>query len=180
MLHYILSECKIKTEVIMRRKDRQMPKEFALQVVDKCDYAVLSMISDNKPYCLPITIVRDQDNVYFHCAKAGQKYDALLKNPDVCLACVGDVNVVPQHFTTEYESAVIKGKATLVTDDEQKIKALKILCQRYTPSNMGEFDNAIKMSLDRTAIFKISIDQITGKRKKYDKNGEEMKFGRME
>ena len=164
----------------MRRKDRQMPKDFALQVVDKCEYAVLSMISNNQPYCLPITIVRVEDNVYFHCAKAGEKYDALLKNPSVCLACVGDTNVVPQHFTTEYESAVIKGKATLVECDDEKIMALKVLCQRYTPSNMSQFDSAINASLDRTAIFKISIDEITGKRKKYDKNGEEMKFGRME
>ena len=164
----------------MRRKDRQMPKEFALQVVDKCEYAVLSMISNDQPYCLPITIVRASENIYFHCAKAGEKYDALLKNPNVCLACVGDTNVVPQHFTTEYESAIVKGKATLVVDDDEKIMALKVLCQRYTPSNMSQFDGAINASLDRTAIFKISIDEITGKRKKYDKNGEEMKFGRME
>ena len=164
----------------MRRKDRQMPKEFALQVVDKCEYAVLSMISNNQPYCLPITIVRDDENIYFHCAKAGQKYDALLKNPNVCLTCVGEVNVVPQHFTTEYESAIVKGNATLVECDEEKIMVLKKLCQRYTPSNMSQFDGAINASLDRTAIFKISIDEITGKRKKYDKNGEEMKFGRME
>ena len=164
----------------MRRKDRQMPKEFALQVVDKCEYAVLSMLSNGNPYCVPLTIVRVDNSIYFHCAKAGEKYNALLQNQNVCLACVGDTNVVPQHFTTEYESAIVKGRATLVESDDEKIMALKVLCQRYTPSNMGEFDNAIKMSLDRTAIFKISIDEITGKRKKYDKNGEEMKFGRME
>ena len=166
--------------VFMRRKDRQMPKEFALHVVDKCEYAVLSMISNNQPYCLPITIVRVEENIYFHCAKAGEKYEALLKNPNVCLACVGDVNVVPQRFTTEYESAIVKGKATLVESDDEKIMALKVLCQRYTPSNMSQFDSAINASLERTAIFKISIDEITGKRKKYDKNGIEMKFDRME
>ena len=50
----------------MRRKDREMPKEFALQVVDKCQYATLSMISDGKPYCVPLSIVRIDDFVYFH------------------------------------------------------------------------------------------------------------------
>lgn len=164
----------------MRRKDRQMPKEFALQVVDKCEYAVLSMLSNGNPYCVPLTIVRVDNSIYFHCAKAGEKYNALLQNPNVCLACVGDTNVVPQHFTTEYESAIVKGRATLVESDDEKIMALKVLCQRYTPSNMSQFDGAINASLDRTAIFKISIDDVTGKRKKYDKNGEEMKFARME
>ena len=164
----------------MRRKDRQMPKEFALQIVDKCEYAVLSMLSNGNPYCVPLTIVRVDNSIYFHCAKAGEKYNALLQNQNVCLACVGDVNVVPQHFTTEYESAIVKGKATLVACDDEKIMALKALCKRHTPSNMSHFDNASNASLPRTAVFKISVDEITGKRKKYDKNGEEMKFGRME
>ncbi len=164
----------------MRRKDRQMPTEFALQVVDKCQYATLSMICDEKPYCLPISIIRSENDIYFHCAKAGKKYDALCKNNNVCLSCVGDINLVPGEFTTEYESAIVFGKATEVFADDEKIMALKLLCQRYAPTNMAGFDNAIKTSLSRTSIWKISIDQITGKRKKYDKNGQEMKFGRME
>lgn len=164
----------------MRRKDREMPKEFALQVVDKCQYATLSMISDGKPYCVPLSIVRIDDFVYFHSAMAGQKTNALRQNPDVCLSCVGDTNLVPSEFTTEYECAIVKGKATEIVDDNEKIDVLKLICERYALSNMAGFDNAIKMSLSRTAIWKISMDEVTGKRKKYDKNGEEMKFGRME
>ena len=45
---------------------------------------------------------------------------------------------------------------------------------------MENFEDAIAKSLDRTAVWKIRIENITGKRKKYDKSGEEMKFGRME
>jgi len=164
----------------MRRKDREMPREFALDVVDKCQYATLAMISEGKPYCVPLSIVRIDDNIYFHSAKAGQKTDALNKNPDVCISCVGDTNLVPRDFTTEYECAIIKGKAVEVTDDNEKIEVLKHICQRYAISNMAGFDGAIKMSLSRTAIWKISMDEVTGKRKKYDKNGMEMKFGRME
>ena len=80
----------------MRRKDRQMPKEFALQIVDKCEYAVLSMLSNGNPYCVPLTIVRVDNSIYFHCAKAGEKYNALLQNPNVCLACVGVVVEQPR------------------------------------------------------------------------------------
>ena len=42
------------------------------------------------------------------------------------------------------------------------------------------FDAAIEKSLDRTGVWKIKISSITGKRKKYDSDGNEMKFGRME
>ena len=57
----------------MRRRDREMPKEFALEIIDKCGYAVLSMIDQDAPYAVPISVARDGDTVYFHCAKEGRK-----------------------------------------------------------------------------------------------------------
>ncbi|MDO4486552.1 MAG: pyridoxamine 5'-phosphate oxidase family protein [Bacillota bacterium] len=165
----------------MRRHDREMNRDFALYVVDKCEYAVMAMTdTDGAPYCLPITIARDGSSVYFHSAKAGHKIDILRNSPDICLACVGDTNRPEDKFTTEFESAVIRGKAEEITDHNEMIHALRLICQRHSPSNMHEFDDAISRSLERTGVWKINIEEITGKRKKYDKNGEEMKFGRME
>ncbi len=151
----------------MRRKDREMPKEFALGVADKCEYAVLSTVNAlNEPYCVPITIVRDKNSVYFHCAAEGEKVNCLRHNPKVCLACVGDTERAVDKFTTEYESAIIKGTAEEVKEDEEKIHALKLLCLRHTPTNMPNFDEAVNKSLSRTAVWKIDISEITGKRKK--------------
>ena len=65
-------------------------------------------------------------------------------------------------------------------EEEEKIHALRLLCERHVPTNMENFDREMRRSLAVTAVWKVSMDSITGKRKKYDKNGEEMKFGRME
>lgn len=165
----------------MRRKDREMDRDFALGVVDKCEYAVMSMTdTEGEPYCLPLTIARDGDFIYFHSAKDGKKISALVKNPSVCMSCVGDTKRATDKFTTEFESAIVRGRASEVTDDEEKIHALRLICERHTPANMHEFDAAISKSLSRTAVWKIEISDITGKRKKYDKDGKEMKYGRME
>ncbi len=41
----------------MRRKDREMSKEFALEVIDKCRYATLATVSGGgSPYCVPLSI----------------------------------------------------------------------------------------------------------------------------
>lgn len=165
----------------MRRQDREMDREFALSIVDKCEYANLAMTDDaGLPYCLPVTIVRNQESIYFHCGKEGRKIDLLKANPAVCMTCVGDTKRATDKFTTEFESAVLFGTASEVTEDQEKIEALRLLCLRHTPANMAAFDASIQRSLPRTAVWKITIDSITGKRKKFDKNGEEMKFGRME
>ncbi len=158
----------------MRRKDREIPKELAYQVSDTCEWAVLSMVDTaNKPYCVPISIVRNESIIYIHCAKNGVKTDALRNNSNVCISCVGYTYRMPNKFTTEYESAIIKGQAFEVEDETEKTQALKLLCLRHTPTNMHEFTNAIENSLHRTAVWKIEISEITGKRKIYNKDNKE-------
>ncbi|MBS5334649.1 MAG: 5-nitroimidazole antibiotic resistance protein [Clostridiales bacterium] len=162
----------------MRRADREMPKEFALEIVDKCPYAVISMIDCDAPYALPVSIVRSGDSIYFHCANEGRKAKVLTSYPRVSIVCVGDVTPSSDKFTTEYESAIITGTARKVIKDAEKINALRLICERYTPSNMHNFDRAIEKSLSRTAIWKVDIDSISGKRKKYGNDGKEIKYSK--
>lgn len=151
----------------MRRKDREMDREFAFEIADKCEYAVLSMIDkDNLPYCVPVSIVRDNDIIYFHGAKDGKKTDSIKNNPNVCLSCVGETKRATDKFTTDFESAIIHGRAEEVADAEEKIHALQLLCERHTPGNMHNFDAAIEKSLSRTAVWRIQILSITGKCKR--------------
>ena len=57
----------------------------------------------------------------------------------------------------------------------------RAISQRFLPHHMDAFDDAIARSLQRTAVVKITLTAPpTGKRKQYDKQGEEMKYGRME
>lgn len=148
----------------MRRKDREMSEEFARMVTDKCEWAVMSMVDpEGKPYCVPVSIVRDGRSLYFHCAQEGLKTDCLKNCGQVCLACVGDTRRPPDRFTVEYESAVIRGKAVEVSDRDEKLYALRLLCRRHTPSNMPNFEAAAAESLEQTAVWRIEMEDLTGK-----------------
>jgi hypothetical protein len=57
--------------------------------------------------------------------------------------------------------------------------ALRLICEKYTPDSMPFFETAAAKSMKITGIVRVDIDEITGKRKKYDKDGKEMKWGRM-
>ncbi|MGN0690827.1 MAG: pyridoxamine 5'-phosphate oxidase family protein [Oscillospiraceae bacterium] len=150
----------------MRRKDREMSKEFALDVFDSCEYAVMAMTDEKGlPYCLPMSLARDGEYIYFHCAEEGSKLDILRKAPDVCITCAVNVHNAEDKFTVYYESAVIRGKASEVTDRDEKIRGLNAICRKFTPSNMADFDNAIERSIGRTAVWKIKIEEVTGKKK---------------
>ena len=58
----------------MRRKDRQMNKEFGYDLIDRSAYGVLSMVDENNgPYAIPLSLARKGEFLYFHSAKDGRK-----------------------------------------------------------------------------------------------------------
>ena len=163
----------------MRKKDRERDREFALSVVDRCDYAVLAMTDiDNNPYCVPISIVMDSGSIYFHCAKEGMKTDCLRHNPNVCITCVTDTFKPDYYFTTTFKSAIIKAVATEITDTAEMLRILNLLCLRHNPGNMAKFDAEIeKMDdfellecLSEVSGMKIpkSLDDLKGKEKRFN------------
>lgn len=187
----------------MRRKDREMDVDFAYSIIDNSQFATIAMLNeDNNPYCIPISPARQGDKIYIHSAYQGSKIENIKRNPKISMSFVGDVKpaspitkeecdkvtnkpkehgeLISTKFTTEYESAVVFGSANIVEDKDEKILGLRLICEKYLPYSMSCFDTAIDVSLDRTCVIRIDIDEITGKRKKFDKDGVEMKWGRME
>jgi nitroimidazol reductase NimA-like FMN-containing flavoprotein (pyridoxamine 5'-phosphate oxidase superfamily) len=151
----------------LRKKDRELPKESALAITDKCAYAVMATVNeDGSPYCVPMSMAREGEWLYFHCAKEGQKNENLKRQSLVCVSCVGNQKVIPGAFSLEYESAIIAGTASEVTGREEKIRALELICRRYTPEEMSAFDKAVESGIEATAVFKIHIDGICGKGRK--------------
>ena len=47
----------------------------------------------------------------------------------------------------------------MVTDRDEKIEALRAICQRFLPKHMDAFDDAIARSLERTAVVKITLTE---------------------
>ena len=68
------------------------------------------------------------------------------------------------NYTEHYRSAMASGKADFVTDKEEKIEALKLICERFLPKYMNFFDKAIDRSLGRTTVVRITLtEQPVGK-----------------
>ena len=162
-----------------------MDADWALEVMDKAPYITVGMTDgDGMPYSVPLSLARtDEKTFYFHCATEGKKLDILRENPRVCLTAVCKPTVGPKDgsFTLEFKSAIAFGKAEIVADDNEKREALRAICQRFLPNHMDAFDAAVARSMSRTAVVRITLTEPpVGKRKQYDANGDEMKYGRME
>lgn len=124
----------------MLRKDRERDAAFAWEVFQKAPYATLSLTDEvGRPYAIPISPVVDEAYhvVYFHCAGHGEKWELLAKNPAVCLSAVSYAAAIPNEFSMAYASAVLHGRAEVVTDEAEQVKVMLLLCTAYDPQGHG-------------------------------------------
>lgn len=149
----------------MRKANRQKDAGWALEVFDKAPYITVSMVRpDGTPYGLPLSLARkDEKTFYFHCAGEGEKIDCIKSAPMVSLSavsrCTPKYEEEKNNFTEYFNSAIALGKAEIVTDDDEKIEALKLICERFLPKYMDHFDEAINRSLSITTVVRITLTE---------------------
>lgn len=151
----------------VRRKDRLLDEERAVEILRSAEYGVLSMIDeDGKPYGIPINYVWDgASRIYLHCAPEGKKLRGLTKNTSISFSVVGRVNLLSDKFTTEYESLVLTGTATIHLDEEERMQALRLLLEKLSPDDMTIGMKYAEKSFHRTSIIRLNISEYSGKRK---------------
>ncbi len=151
----------------VRRRDRLLTEQRAKDILAIAEYAVLSMIDeDGLPYAIPVNHVWDGENyIYIHCAPEGKKLRAITRNSRVCLCIVGNVNLLPSKFTTEYESVVVYGTATIGLDEEERMHALRLLINKLSPEFKQTGEKYAHASFGRTEIIRIEAHEFSGKSK---------------
>ena len=147
----------------IRRKDRGIEGSEAIEVLRKCEYGTLSTVDEEGyPYGVPLSYVYANDSIYFHSALEGHKLENIKKNDKVSFSVVGQTDVLPDKFSTKYESVIIFGRAKEVFDDE-KTSAFLELINKYSTDYIEKGKIYIKNASDKTKVIKISIDHISGK-----------------
>lgn len=147
----------------MRRKDREISLDEAKAILADAEYGILSTADvDGQPYSVPLSFVYRNDAIYFHCARSGQKLDNISLNPRVSFCAVGKTRVLPEQFGTEYESAVVFGRAEEVSGDERQ-QALLWLLEKYCADHIAAGKAYIEQMDAYTLVIKISIRHLSGK-----------------
>ena len=152
----------------VRRQDRLLSEERAIELLRAAEYGTLSMIDENGlPYGIPVNYVWDEkDSLYIHCAPEGRKLRAIAAHPEVTFSIVGNVNLQPSKFTTEYESIVLKGKARVGLSAEERMQALVLLVEKLSPDDVEIGKKYAEKSFYRTEIIRIDVTEFSGKTKK--------------
>ena len=148
----------------MRRKNRELPYEECIEILTNEPRGVLAVLGDyDYPYTVPITHVFVDGKIYFHGAQTGHKNDAIKKHDKVSY-CVMDKGVkAKDSWWYTFKSVVVFGKIRTLTDKDEKIEKLTYLGDKFFPTH-EETVSEINRLLDKTEVFEITIDHISGKR----------------
>lgn len=147
----------------LRRDDRKMDKVETIKLLKNENYGILSTINnDGYPYGVPLSFVYINNNIYFHSALDGNKIINITGNNKASFCIVGETNLVPEEFTVTYKSVIVFGKAVEV-NDEEKEKALFEIIKKYSGQFIEKGKKYIEKDQDKTRVFKLEIEHISGK-----------------
>lgn len=126
-----------------------------------------TIASDGAPMIKPLNFVYLDDAIYFHSALEGEKIDDIRRDDRVCfevdqpLAFVRGASGNPCAAEYLYRSVIVKGCASLVSDDQERTAALLALMRKYQPE--GGFGAFLPEKLRITGVIRIDISVVTGK-----------------
>lgn len=174
----------------MRHANREVTAlSDLLNIMERCDSLVLAVNGDPVPYIIPLSFgahvnttscgfsendkidtatarfVPGSVTLYLHSAKAGAKLDHIFDGAKAAFEMDCDHELAPKrdkgYCTTNYRSIVGSGTIRFVSDPDEQRFALRCLLDHYQGPDFPLNDKA----LPRTLVYKLVVEQMTGKQK---------------
>lgn len=149
----------------MRKMRYKTSYAQAREILEQASYGILSTTCDDGlPYGIPLCFALSGNSIYFHCAVEGQKLDNLAHDSRVCLTAVLEAVNRPELLTMRYKSAMAFGTARIVYGEDERIAALRLLCNKYAPAMEESAREAyFKAHVPRTIVVRMDVEYIDGK-----------------
>src|SRR5919197_244151 len=160
----------------------QLVKKYEIQSKDKIIEflnnqpvgRIASIDKNGYPQVIPMNFVYYDGAIYMHSHPFGEKLDNIRRNPNVGFEVDYHICFLPSYYfhpsdasqaDTLYISVVIKGKAEIVHDNEEKASALNVLMEKYQKEGRYEALDANMPSVHDVAIIKVVPIDMRGKYK---------------
>ena len=148
----------------MRRFKQQLTTEECEKILRIGKRGVLALLGDEGyPYAVPLNFVYDSGCLYFHSAKEGHKLDTLKACDKASFNILGEPLLSDDGWSYFFDRVTVFGRLRIVADEADKTDKLRLLGQKYFPTQeMVESD--IAKNADRCAVIELKTEHMTGKR----------------
>ncbi|WP_280255861.1 pyridoxamine 5'-phosphate oxidase family protein [Nocardia wallacei] len=152
---------------LTRYRDRAATDRGALDaVLDAGLICHLGVLLHGAPVVLPTTYGRDGDTLYLHGSTGAGNLRAALAEP-VSVAVTHLDGIVyarsAMHFSMNYRSAVVHGRAVELTDPEQRLHGLRTVVEHAAPGSWDYVRPPTKKELAATMVLALDLTEASVK-----------------
>ena len=142
-------------------------RELIHSILDEGFICHVGFVADGQPFVIPTGYGRKDDNIFFHGSTASRMLRNLVSGIPVCVTVtLVDGLVLARsafHHSMNYRSVVILGTATLVTDEEEKLEALRVITDNIIRGRWDEVRQPNESEMKATSVLKLPIVEASAK-----------------
>ena len=149
----------------LRRKRQALSPQACADVLARGTSGVLAVAGDGGyPYAVPLSFLYDGGKLYFHCARAGHKLDAIRRDPRASFCVIDQDQVVPAEYTSYFRSVIAFGQVRILDSEEEMRQAVEKLALKYAPEDSSSNrQSAIQREWDSLCMLEMTVEHLSGK-----------------
>jgi len=153
---------------VKRRHNRaHYDRATIYSIIDAAILAHVGYVIDGQPFVTPTNIWRDGDRVLWHGSMASRMLKTVREGVPVCVTVThfdGLVMARPAfHHSVNYRSAMLFGRAEMVTDKAEKTRAMEAFVERVAPGRWATLRPMTAQELKATMVVAMPIDEAAAK-----------------
>jgi len=157
-----------KTKPLADTRLRRLPErgstdfELACSIIDEARICHVGFTLDDQPYVIPMALGRDGNNLLLHGSVVSRLLHELSQGLSCCVTVTHlDGLVLARsafHSSMNYRSLMVFGKATQVTDPEEKGRGLDVLVEHLAPGRLADLRASTRKELNATTLLALPIE----------------------
>jgi nitroimidazol reductase NimA-like FMN-containing flavoprotein (pyridoxamine 5'-phosphate oxidase superfamily) len=136
-------------------------------LLDSAALCHVSYVIDGQPYCTPTLYWREGSRLYWHGSSASRMLRNLSEGEPACLTVTQlDSLVLARcgfNHSADYRSVMAFGQAKLVSDREEKERALVMMVDRLFPGRTAQLRHSSAQEIKATAVITMEIERASAK-----------------
>jgi nitroimidazol reductase NimA-like FMN-containing flavoprotein (pyridoxamine 5'-phosphate oxidase superfamily) len=136
-------------------------------ILDEGIVAHVGFVDDGQPYVIPVAYARENNWLYLHGSTQSRLLRAVSSGAPLCVTVtiVDGIVLARSAFaqSMNYRSVVVLGKGCQLTDDGERLSALRIISEHVVPGRWKELRLPNERELRQTEVVRVPLTEASAK-----------------
>lgn len=154
----------VKADTRLRRLPERGSRDLqmARDIIDDARICHVGFTIDEQPYVVPMALGREGDRILLHGSVVSRLIKSLADGLPCCVTIthLDGLVLARSSFNSSmnYRSLMVFGSATLVSEEQERIRSLDILVEHLAPGRLAELRPSTRKELNATTLLTLPLE----------------------